>query len=166
MKSMGIMKLHLLKDPRVRLCLIGISTCIWSNFIQNIFSQGVNFINILRTFFLPIFWRQKLQSWNVSRESCAKSFHTKNVRVKCWWNWLKLSRPFFHVSLKNLFSFSRLIQLSLSFLLYLYFWFSSNLSLFLIIFSNLTLFLIIFSSFPSFILQPSHSNSFSQLHLM
>jgi len=38
---------------------------------------GVNFINILGANFAPIFWCQKLQSWNVSRESCAKPFCTK-----------------------------------------------------------------------------------------
>ncbi len=30
--------------------------------------QSVNFINILRAHFVPIFWCQKLQSWNVSIE--------------------------------------------------------------------------------------------------
>jgi len=48
---------------------------------------GANFINILSTYYLPIIWHQKLQSWNVTRESCAKHFCTKNVCIKCWWNW-------------------------------------------------------------------------------
>ncbi len=46
----------------------------------------VNFINILCLHFLPIFWRQKLQSWNVTRESLKKHFHTKNAHIQCWWN--------------------------------------------------------------------------------
>ncbi len=40
-------------------------------------ATGVNFINILSTHFVTIFWHQKLQSWNVSRERCAKAFCTK-----------------------------------------------------------------------------------------
>ncbi len=48
---------------------------------------GVNFINILHLNFGPILWHQKLQSWNVTRESWAKHFHMKNALVKCWWNW-------------------------------------------------------------------------------
>jgi hypothetical protein len=47
----------------------------------------VNFINILRVHFSPIFWPKKLQSWNVTRESSAKHFCTKNALVKCWWYW-------------------------------------------------------------------------------
>jgi len=47
---------------------------------------GVNFINVLRTNFVTIFWRQKLQRWNVTRESFANHFCTKNRRIKCWWN--------------------------------------------------------------------------------
>ncbi len=47
--------------------------------------------SISSTFFVPIFctkfWHQKLQSWNVTRESCAICFHTKKVQVKCWWSW-------------------------------------------------------------------------------
>jgi len=34
-------------------------------------AAGVNFINIICVHFAPIFWRQKLQSQNVIRESCA-----------------------------------------------------------------------------------------------
>jgi hypothetical protein len=39
--------------------------------------------HFMRTF-LSIFLHQKLQSWNVSRESCAKAFVQKNLCVKCW----------------------------------------------------------------------------------
>jgi len=52
---------------------------------------GVNFINILHRNFALIFWWQKLQSWNVTRESSAKHFRTKNACVKCLWNWLQVS---------------------------------------------------------------------------
>jgi len=50
-------------------------------------TPGINFINILFEYYLPIIWRQKLQSWNVARESCAKHFPTKNRLVKCRWSW-------------------------------------------------------------------------------
>ncbi len=39
-------------------------------------TTGVNFINILRLHFAPIFWRQKLQSLNATRESFKKNFCT------------------------------------------------------------------------------------------
>ncbi len=55
-----------------------------------IFSLNVNFINILLSHIAPIFWRQKLQSWNVTKESWAKHFCTKNAWVKCWWDWLQM----------------------------------------------------------------------------
>jgi len=50
-------------------------------------STGINFINILCAHFVLIFWRQKLQSWKVTRESYAKHFCTKNAHFKCWWYW-------------------------------------------------------------------------------
>ncbi len=37
--------------------------------------------------FLSKFWRQKLQSWNETWESCPICFCTKNACIKCWWNW-------------------------------------------------------------------------------
>ncbi len=52
---------------------------------ERISTPSVNFINILRKHFARIFWCQKIQSWNVIREICAKHFHTKNACVKCWW---------------------------------------------------------------------------------
>jgi hypothetical protein len=62
-----------------------------SIFFQNILivtqPLGVNVINILLAHFAPIFWCQKLQSWNIIRENCAKHFRTKNAQIKCWWNW-------------------------------------------------------------------------------
>ncbi len=46
---------------------------------------------ISSTFYVRVFrtkfWRQKLQSWKVTRESCAITFCTKKARIKCWWNW-------------------------------------------------------------------------------
>jgi len=33
------------------------------------------------------FWCQKLQSWNIPKESWSICFCTKKVRIKCWWNW-------------------------------------------------------------------------------
>jgi len=51
---------------------------------------GVFFINILHTTFSPIFWRQKLQSWNITIESCTKHFGTKILHLKWCWNWLKV----------------------------------------------------------------------------
>jgi len=50
-------------------------------------TPSVNFISILGVNFGAIFWRQELQSWNVTRESCSKHFCLKNLRTKCWWNW-------------------------------------------------------------------------------
>ncbi len=49
---------------------------------------GVNIINILFALFVPIIWRQKYKSWNVTIESCSICFRTKNGCVKGWWNWL------------------------------------------------------------------------------
>jgi len=43
--------------------------------------SGVNFINILLGQFAPIFWRQKLQSWSITGESCAKHFSTKKCTL-------------------------------------------------------------------------------------
>jgi len=44
-------------------------------------------VSISCAHFVPIFWRQKLQSWNITRESCANHFCMKNTSIKCWWNW-------------------------------------------------------------------------------
>jgi len=63
------------------------------------FIAVVNFINILRAPFLPIFWCQKLQSWNVTRESFTKHFRTKIESAKCWWNWLQGSEHSVRVKL-------------------------------------------------------------------
>jgi len=43
--------------------------------------QGVNFINILRARFSYI---NAFFAKNVTRQ---KHFFTKNLRIKCWWNW-------------------------------------------------------------------------------
>jgi len=47
--------------------------------------------SILSMFYTPVFhtkfWRQKLQSCNVTRESCTIRFCTKKLCIKCWWNW-------------------------------------------------------------------------------
>jgi len=66
--------------------------------------SSVNFINILLGQFAPIFWRQKLQSWNITRESCAKHFSTKK----------KLGRAFKHLwQMKKFVYFSGVFNLSL-----------------------------------------------------
>jgi len=55
---------------------------------SNKLKPGVHFINILRKHLVPIFWHQKLQKWNITREPLAKHFCMKNAPIKCWWNWL------------------------------------------------------------------------------
>jgi hypothetical protein len=67
-----------------RIGYVCFSVYFYDSFIQ----PGVNFINILRTYFAPIFWPQKYKSWNVTIESCSICFCTKNAHVKCWWNQL------------------------------------------------------------------------------
>jgi len=42
--------------------------------------------HFMRAFFEK-FWRQKLQSFVLALRLLAPKFHTKNARVKCWWNW-------------------------------------------------------------------------------
>jgi len=60
----------------------------WTNFqYLLIIYPGVNFINVLCKYFCTKFWSQKLQSWNVTRESCVVCFCTEKACVKCWWNW-------------------------------------------------------------------------------
>jgi len=49
---------------------------------------AVNFVNILQVRFSKKFWRQKSQSQTYLEINCSISFHTKNARLKCWWNWL------------------------------------------------------------------------------
>jgi len=50
---------------------------------------GVNFINILCAHFSPIFLGQKNEKLNIIRQKLLNSYlYKKNVRVKCWWNWL------------------------------------------------------------------------------
>jgi len=51
-------------------------------------TTGVNFINILRSLFLPISFCQKI-SLSELKKSCVKHFRTKNTCVKHWWNWLQ-----------------------------------------------------------------------------
>ena len=47
----------------------------------------VNIINIIIAPYATIFLRQKkLQSQNITRESCKKHFCNKNTCVKCLWN--------------------------------------------------------------------------------
>jgi len=59
----------------------------WLNYLNNL-QESIS-SSCFRAHFAPIFLRQKLQSWNVTRESCAKHFCIKNTPVKCWWNWLQ-----------------------------------------------------------------------------
>jgi len=40
-----------------------------------------NFLNILRAAFSPIFWRQKLQSQNVTREKLCKALSFKKMHL-------------------------------------------------------------------------------------
>jgi len=46
----------------------------------------VNFTNILRAAFAPIFFCQKLQRQTVIRKKRCKTLLYKKARVKCWWN--------------------------------------------------------------------------------
>jgi len=71
--------------------------------------------SISSTFYSSIFhtkfWCQKLQSWNVTRESCAICFCTKKARVKCWWNWLLgLISSKFYAQLLRWYSFTKKLQ--------------------------------------------------------
>jgi len=45
-------------------------------------TPGVNFINILRTTFLPIFWRQKITKPNVTRKKLLNLLLYKNLSSK------------------------------------------------------------------------------------
>jgi len=51
--------------------------------------------SISSTFYAQFFCRypftKKLRSQNVTEKSFKKHFCTKNVRVKCWWNWRLVS---------------------------------------------------------------------------
>ncbi len=64
---------------------------------------GVNFIIILLKNFAPIFWHQKLQSWNVTRESCAKHFVLKmqvyNIDEINPWNFINILHACFFVDI-------------------------------------------------------------------
>ncbi len=50
-------------------------------------TPAINLINFFCPLFVYKILLQKLQSWNVTRESCVIRFHTKKAHVKCWWNW-------------------------------------------------------------------------------
>jgi len=52
--------------------------------------SGVNFTNILKAAFVSIFLHQKITKSNLSMEKLQKYFRTKNLLIKCWWNWLKV----------------------------------------------------------------------------
>jgi len=55
-----------------------VETCmIWSQLSSTFFTC------IFRT----KFWRQKLQSWDITRESWVIHFCMKMAHIKCWWNW-------------------------------------------------------------------------------
>ncbi len=47
---------------------------------------GVNVINILLAHFL---YKSLLKAKLKAVKSCSKDFCMKNVRIKCWWNWLQ-----------------------------------------------------------------------------
>jgi len=77
------------------------------------------------------FWRLKLQSWNITRESCAICFRTKKGRVKCWWNWLLGNCPSRHVLATSLTfgyphyvsnSFSKILIKTRPSCIHFYFW--------------------------------------------
>jgi len=53
-------------------------------------TTGVNFINILRMHFAPIFWRQKNFKAEYNKRKLHNALSYKSVRIKCWWNWLKV----------------------------------------------------------------------------
>ncbi len=50
-------------------------------------------VSISSTFYARLlcqyFCTKKLQSQNVTREKLRKHFCTKNLCIKCWWNWLQ-----------------------------------------------------------------------------
>jgi hypothetical protein len=47
----------------------------------------VNFINILHANFMSKSLFCSFFYLHVTRESCRKDVHTKNLCIKCWWNW-------------------------------------------------------------------------------
>jgi len=53
-------------------------------------TKGVDFINIYARDFRTKFWRQKFQpkvQLTYKILATKTRFRTKNVRIKCWWNW-------------------------------------------------------------------------------
>ncbi len=52
-------------------------------------SQVVNFINVLRANFTYKSLFGSFFYLHVTREKLLKRCHTKNSRIKCWWNWHK-----------------------------------------------------------------------------
>ncbi len=67
--------------------LLGISTRLKLPFIFKHFpSHAVNFINILRTIFSPIFWCQKLQKLCFGFEMFGAKISMQKLLLEHWWN--------------------------------------------------------------------------------
>ncbi len=61
------------------------ATFSWSTVFAT-FKESISSMFYMHVFRMK-FWRQKLQSWNLPRESYAICFCTKKARVKYCWNW-------------------------------------------------------------------------------
>jgi len=70
------------KKPRKTICTKMLLVKCWSNWHLPAISS-----TFYACVFCTKFWCQKLQSWNVTRKSCAILFRTKKPCVKCWSNW-------------------------------------------------------------------------------
>jgi len=70
------------------LCLC--HTILRYSFTSN-WKKGTLVESISSTFYERVFHtkflHQKIQSRNITRESCTIRFRTKNTCLKCWWNW-------------------------------------------------------------------------------
>jgi len=70
--------------------LINLSMIAWQKLLPAFAKSlrlGVNFINILRPNFLSIFWRQTISNPKHSFAIFGAKLLSKNLLVKCWWNW-------------------------------------------------------------------------------
>jgi len=72
----------LLENNRLRITGKLLRLCIC---LRPLWHPRVNFINILRLHFL---YKSLFKAKLLAEKSCSKDFCMKNVRVKCWWNWL------------------------------------------------------------------------------
>jgi hypothetical protein len=63
---------------------------------------GVNFINV---FFARFFVQNFGAKPNTIEKSCRKDVHTKNMCVKCWWNWRQVYKSVFAAFLSGAYNF-------------------------------------------------------------